>query len=90
VTSVVVRTQIAAPLAGLGLALVFLLGYLVMERARHRRQLARVPTRIVVNGIRGKSSVTRLIAGALRGDPRRVVVAKTTGTAARFIYPGER
>jgi poly-gamma-glutamate synthase PgsB/CapB len=84
------RTQIAIPLAGLGLALVVLLIYLVVERARHRRHLAQIPTRIVVNGIRGKSSVTRLIAGALRGDTRRTVVAKTTGTAARFIYPQER
>ncbi|HEX5993932.1 MAG TPA: poly-gamma-glutamate synthase PgsB [Jiangellales bacterium] len=84
------RTQIAVPLGGLGLALVVLLSYLVVERARHRQQLAQIPTRIVVNGIRGKSSVTRLIAGALRGDRRRIVAAKTTGTAARFIYPRER
>ncbi|MCM0674854.1 poly-gamma-glutamate synthase PgsB [Micromonospora phytophila] len=82
--------QLAVSLGGLGLALVVLLGHLAAERARHRRQLARIPTRIVVNGIRGKSSVTRLTAGALREDPRRVVVAKTTGTAARFIYPGGR
>lgn len=88
--SIVLRTQGAVPVVGLGLALVVLLGYLVVERARHRRQLARIPTRIVVNGIRGKSSVTRLTAGALRGDPRRTVAAKTTGTAARFIYPGGR
>lgn len=87
-----VRTQVAVPLGGLGLALVALLGHLVVERerVRHRRQLARIPTRIVVNGIRGKSSMTRLTAGALRGDPRRIVAAKTTGTAARFIYPGGR
>ncbi|MFD0743313.1 poly-gamma-glutamate synthase PgsB [Phytohabitans flavus] len=83
-------TQVAVSLGGLGLALVVLLGYLVLERARHRRQLALIPTRIVVNGIRGKSSVTRLVAGALRADPFRIVAAKTTGTAARFIYPGGR
>jgi poly-gamma-glutamate synthase PgsB/CapB len=40
----------------------------------------------VVNGIRGKSSITRLCAGALRGGGV-VTVAKTTGTAARFITP---
>ena len=74
----------------LSVGVLALLGYLVVERARHRRQLALIPTRIVINGIRGKSSVTRLTAGALRGDPRRTVVAKTTGTAARFIYPGGR
>ena len=41
---------------------------------------------MLVNGIRGKSSITRLCAGALRGGGL-VTVAKTTGTAARFIYP---
>ena len=40
----------------------------------------------MVNGIRGKSSITRLCAGALRGGGL-VTVAKTTGTAARFITP---
>lgn len=56
------------------------------EKRRHRRNLALVPTRVVVNGIRGKSSITRLCAGALRGGGL-VTVAKTTGTAARFIAP---
>ncbi len=74
----------------LGLCVAGVLGHLVAERTRHRRRLARIPTRIVVNGIRGKSSVTRLCAGALRADPNHIVVAKTTGTAARFIYPGGR
>jgi poly-gamma-glutamate synthase PgsB/CapB len=58
----------------------------IVERRRHRRNLASIPTRIVVNGIRGKSSITRLCAGALRGGGL-VTVAKTTGTAARFIEP---
>lgn len=58
----------------------------VVEQHRHLRSLRAIPTRILVNGIRGKSSVTRLCAGALRGGGLRVV-AKTTGTAARFIHP---
>jgi poly-gamma-glutamate synthase PgsB/CapB len=58
----------------------------IVERRRHRRNLALIPTRVVVNGIRGKSSITRLCAGALRGGGL-VTVAKTTGTAARFITP---
>lgn len=57
----------------------------VLERHRHNRRLLSIPTRVLVNGIRGKSSVTRLCAGALRGGSLRVV-AKTTGTAARFIH----
>jgi poly-gamma-glutamate synthase PgsB/CapB len=39
---------------------------------------------VLVNGIRGKSSITRLVAGALRGGGI-MVVAKTTGTAARYL-----
>ncbi|MGI5223526.1 poly-gamma-glutamate synthase PgsB [Actinoallomurus sp. CA-142502] len=63
-----------------------LVAWLVSEQRRHTRNLERIPVRILVNGIRGKSSVTRLTAGALRG-PGRTVVAKTTGSAARFIAP---
>ncbi len=58
----------------------------IIEQRNHQANLRRIPARILVNGIRGKSSITRLCAGALRGG-KRVVVAKTTGTAARFIYP---
>jgi gamma-polyglutamate synthase len=58
----------------------------IVEQRNHFAQLHRIPQRILVNGSRGKSSVTRLCAGALRGGGK-VVVAKTTGTAARFIYP---
>ena len=36
-----------------------------LEAAGHRRRLARVPVRIHVNGIRGKSTVTRILAGLL-------------------------
>ncbi|MFI9045723.1 poly-gamma-glutamate synthase PgsB [Streptomyces sp. NPDC053427] len=58
----------------------------VLEQRRHYAALAQIPTRVLVNGIRGKSSITRLCAGALRGGDL-VTVAKTTGTAARFIHP---
>ncbi|SCL16398.1 poly-gamma-glutamate synthase PgsB [Micromonospora inyonensis] len=58
----------------------------VVEQRNHYRNLGRIPHRVLVNGIRGKSSITRLCAGALRGGGK-VVVAKTTGTAARFIFP---
>ena len=52
----------------------------------HRRALRAIPIRIHVNGSRGKSSVTRLLAAALRESGKRTV-AKTTGSKARFIYP---
>jgi gamma-polyglutamate synthase len=58
----------------------------VVEQRNHLRRLHSIPVRVLVNGIRGKSSITRLCAGAIRGGGR-VVVGKTTGTAARFIYP---
>ena len=65
--------------------LFLLIAGLVEQRGHHRR-LASIPERVVVNGIRGKSSITRLCAGALRGGGLRTV-AKTTGTAARFVLP---
>lgn len=54
------------------------------EHSRHAERLAQTPIRIHVNGIRGKSTVTRLIAGALR-EAGIETVAKTTGTAAAVI-----
>jgi gamma-polyglutamate synthase len=68
-----------------GGCLFLLLAGLVEQRGHHRR-LSSIPERVVVNGIRGKSSITRLCAGALRGGGLRTV-AKTTGTAARFVFP---
>ncbi|CAM5272537.1 poly-gamma-glutamate synthase PgsB [Streptomyces coeruleorubidus] len=58
----------------------------IVEQRRHYASLHSIPSRVLVNGIRGKSSITRLCAGALRGGDL-VTVAKTTGTAARFIHP---
>ena len=69
----------AALLAGL-----LLLG--VIERRARDRACAAIPIRIHVNGTRGKSTVTRLIAAALREAGVRTV-AKTTGTEARLILP---
>jgi poly-gamma-glutamate synthase PgsB/CapB len=58
----------------------------IVEQRRHFTNLTQIPVRVLVNGIRGKSSITRLCAGALRGGGL-LTVAKTTGTAARFIHP---
>ncbi|WP_395307190.1 poly-gamma-glutamate synthase PgsB [Mycobacterium sp. AMU20-3851] len=58
----------------------------LLEQRRHYQSLHSIPHRVVINGIRGKSSITRLCAGALRGGGV-TTVAKTTGTAARFIGP---
>lgn len=58
----------------------------VVEKWRHRRNLAAIPIRVLVNGTRGKTSVTRLIAAALREAQVRTW-AKTTGTQAAWILP---
>jgi poly-gamma-glutamate synthase PgsB/CapB len=58
----------------------------IAEQRQHYKHLHSIPARVLVNGIRGKSSITRLCAGALRGGGL-VTAAKTTGTAARFIHP---
>ena len=65
-------------------ALLATLGWI--ERRQHRRRLDRIKIRIHVNGTRGKSSVTRLIAAGLRAAGI-VTCAKTTGTLARLILP---
>lgn len=59
------------------------------EAWRHRKILQSIPVRIHVNGTRGKTSVTRLIAAGLRGGGKRVC-AKTTGSAAAFTDPDGR
>ncbi len=63
---------------------VMLLGYGVYEFAAHRQRVKQIPTRIHVNGTRGKSSVTRLIAAGLRAGGIQTF-AKVTGTMPRMI-----
>jgi poly-gamma-glutamate synthase PgsB/CapB len=57
---------------------------LIFTRRQHDEMITKVEHRIHVNGIRGKSSVTRLIAASLREGNIRTL-GKTTGTAARVI-----
>ena len=71
------------PLLGVVLALVV---FGLIEGMLHRSRLRRIPIRIHVNGTRGKSSVTRLIAAGLR-EGGVLVCAKTTGTLPRLILP---
>jgi len=66
------------------LLLVAVVVYGLQEHYRHRLVLKRIPVRIHINGTRGKSSVTRLIGGGLKGAGRRVFI-KTTGTKPRTI-----
>ena len=51
---------------------------------QHEERLQQLNIRVHVNGIRGKSTVTRLVAGVLREGGYQTV-AKTTGSAAQVI-----
>ena len=64
--------------------LLILIALGIIESYVHSLSLAKLPIRIHVNGSRGKSSVTRLIASGLRAGGLKVI-AKTTGTAPRII-----
>ncbi|MBY7144042.1 poly-gamma-glutamate synthase PgsB [Virgibacillus sp. NKC19-3] len=57
----------------------------IRERKKLDRNINRIPTRILVNGIRGKSTVTRLVMGIIKEDRKRVA-GKTTGTSPRLFY----
>jgi len=70
----------------LGAATLVLVVLGLWERWRHRRNLRRLPTRIHVNGTRGKSSVTRLIAAGLRAGGIRTL-GKITGTTPLLLTP---
>ncbi len=61
-----------------------LLAYWRFSVSAHQARLNQLDVRVHVNGIRGKSTVTRLVAGVLR-EGGYVTVAKTTGSAARVI-----
>jgi poly-gamma-glutamate synthase PgsB/CapB len=71
------------------LVTILLVLYWITEYIRHLRNVKSVPIRIHVNGTRGKSSVTRLIAAGLRAGGIKTV-AKTTGTLPRVILPDGR
>ena len=69
---------VALASAAVGIALLTALS------VRHHCHLRKLPIRIHVAGTRGKSSLTRLIAAALRANGLKVL-AKTTGTVPQLI-----
>ncbi|MCM3537230.1 poly-gamma-glutamate synthase PgsB [Priestia endophytica] len=52
---------------------------------QHLKRIHAVPIRVNINGIRGKSTVTRLVTGVVKEAGYRTI-GKTTGTSARMIY----
>jgi poly-gamma-glutamate synthase PgsB/CapB len=67
------------------LLLALFIAWGIREWNGHIRNLRSIPNRIIVNGTRGKSSVTRLIAAGLQAGGYKVL-AKTTGTKPQIIY----
>ncbi len=57
----------------------------IIEQINQKRNIKKIPIRVNVNGIRGKSTVTRLITGII-SEAGYKTIGKTTGTAARMIY----
>ena len=70
----------------LSVALVLVLIMWWSEKRTHDRRLAHIEIRIQVNGIRGKSTVTRLLTGILQ-EAGYQTIGKTTGSAAKIIFP---
>lgn len=67
-------------------AYIFLVLCGIAEKLFHRKNLAAIPIRILVNGTRGKTSVTRLLTAAMNEAGIRTL-GKTTGTEAALILP---
>lgn len=67
------------------IACVIMLGIGFIEKKRHQKNIDALPVRVNINGIRGKSTVTRLTTGILM-EAGYKTVGKTTGTDARMIY----
>ncbi len=59
-----------------------------IEWVNHMRNIDSIPLRIVVNGTRGKSTVTRLLGAALKAGGYKTL-AKTTGTKPRIVIDNQ-
>ena len=67
------------------ICLFLVFAYGAWEQVKHQKNIDSIPVRININGIRGKSTVTRLITGIVT-EAGYKTVGKTTGTSARMIY----
>ena len=60
----------------------------VLEKRHIKENISKIPLRVNVNGIRGKSTATRFITAILE-ETGYHVIGKTTGTSARMIFWGK-
>lgn len=67
------------------ISLVILIFFGVREKNKNDKNVKEIPIRVNVNGIRGKSTITRMIT-AILAEAGYKTVGKTTGTAPRIIY----
>ena len=67
----------------IGILLLIIFGTYEFQKCKISRK--KIPNIIHINGTRGKSSVTRLIAAGLRAGEKKTI-AKTTGSAPALIY----
>ena len=67
------------------IGVVLFLIYSLYEYRQHDIFRQQIPIIIHINGTRGKSSVTRLLAAGLRASGKKIL-AKTTGSAPRLIF----
>lgn len=64
-------------------AVILVLGFL--EKRRNKQNIEKLEVRVNVNGIRGKSTASRLIT-AILWEAGYKAIGKTTGTAARMMF----
>jgi len=70
---------------GLFIGLLLLIGFGIYEFLQSQKNRKKIPAIIHINGTRGKSSVTRLVAAGLRAGGKKTI-AKTTGSAPVLIF----
>lgn len=65
-----------------------LIAFGLLEKKHISEDVSKIPLRVNVNGIRGKSTATRFITAILE-EAGYNVIGKTTGTSARMIFWGK-